>query len=94
MVTSLPQINLSDEVCSGNALGKHPKENFDKEKAWRDSKVLELAHSDVVGPFPSLSFNNAFYFLTLLMTFLDTLGSTFFGKKEKFLMDSRISRLM
>jgi hypothetical protein len=71
-------------------LGKHPETtNFNKGKDWRASKVLDMVQSDVVNPFPSLSFSKAHY----LLTFLDTLGSTFFNRKKNLLIDSRSSRL-
>ena len=49
MVISLPQIKYSKGVCTCCEENKHPKEKFDN--SWRATIVLELVHSDVVGPF-------------------------------------------
>lgn len=47
-------------------MGKHPKEKFDKGKAWRALEVLQLVHSDVAGPFPAPSFRKARYVLSFI----------------------------
>lgn len=66
MVTSLPQINFLEGVCSGCSMGKHPEEKFDKGKSWRGLKFLQLVHNDVAGPFPTPSFSNVHYVLTFI----------------------------
>jgi hypothetical protein len=42
---------------------------FDKGKYWKELKFLELVCSEVVGRFPSLSFNKALYLLTFIDDF-------------------------
>jgi len=74
-------------VC---VLGKHPQDTFDKGNFWRDSKALQLFHSDVVGPFPTLSFQGAHYFLTFTDDYSRNTWVYFLKKKgevyDKFLM--------
>jgi transposase InsO family protein len=69
MVTSLPRISFSDGVCSGCALGKHPEDSSTKGRLGGLQKSLSWFHNDVVGPFPSLSFNKAHYLLTFIDDF-------------------------
>ena len=49
MVYGLPSIQEMKEVCEGCALGKHHRESFPKENAWRAKVPLELVHTDVCG---------------------------------------------
>ena len=69
MVTSLPLVWFLGSVCQGCILGKHPKENFDKGKAWRASRILELVHIDLAALFQHPSFNRACYVLTFIDDF-------------------------
>ena len=69
MVIGLPSVQFSGGVCQGCILGKHPKEKFDKGKAWRASQILELVHSDLAGPFQHPSFSKARYVLTFIDDF-------------------------
>lgn len=66
MVIGLPLVHFPDVVCQGCILGKHPKEKFDKGKDWRASQLMELVHSDLVGPFSHASFSKAQYVLTFI----------------------------
>ena len=66
MVIGLPQVQFSEGVCLGCEAGKHPEEKYDKGKSWKTTTVLELVHSDVVGPFPVPSFGKARYVLTFI----------------------------
>lgn len=66
MVIGLHSILFSNGVCQGCILGKHPKEKNDKGKACRATQILELIHSDLVGPFPHPSFSRAKYILTFI----------------------------
>ena len=52
LVIGLPNIHFSKGVCEGCVLGKHPHEKFNKGKSQRDSTLLDLIHSDLMGPFP------------------------------------------
>jgi hypothetical protein len=52
LVDGLPDIYFSKGVCEGCVLGKHPQEKFDKGKSQRASALLDLIHSDLMGPFP------------------------------------------
>ena len=69
MVIGLPSTQFSGGVFQGCILGKHPKENFNKSKAWRGSQILELVHSDLAGPFSHPSFSRAQYVLTFIDDF-------------------------
>jgi len=66
MVTRFPDIHFSKGVCQGWVLGKHPKEKFEKQNAWRDSSPLELIHIDMIGPFSHPSINKLRYMLTFI----------------------------
>jgi hypothetical protein len=64
MVTSFPDMHFSKGVFQVCVLGKHPKKNFEKGKAWRVSSPLVLIHSDLMGPFPHPFINKERYMLT------------------------------
>ena len=63
MVHGLPQVQFSHGACFGFTHGKHLEKMF-KGKSWRSESVLDLVHSDVVGPFPISSFGKSLYALT------------------------------
>ena len=56
MVIDLPPISFSKGVCRGCILEKHPQHSFDKGKSHRASEIMQLVHSDILGPFLGLSF--------------------------------------
>jgi hypothetical protein len=57
MIDDLPDMHVSKGICGGCVLGKHPQEKFDKGKTQKASSLLDLIHSDLMGPFmhPSIS---------------------------------------
>jgi hypothetical protein len=69
MVYGLPHIQYTNRVCQGCILGKHPEENFNTGKAWRESSLLYLVHSEISGPFPHPSINKYKYALTFIDDF-------------------------
>ena len=66
MVEVFPLIQTSDGICPGCLVGKHPNKRYEVGKAHRDASILDLIHSDVVGPIPTTSINGCKYFLTLI----------------------------
>jgi hypothetical protein len=66
MITSLCNIKFIDGVCQGCILGNHPEEEFEKGKKRRELSILELIHSDVLGPFPHPSMIKVRYVLTFI----------------------------
>jgi hypothetical protein len=65
-VKGLKNIQFSEGVCEGCILGKHPKDNFEKQKAKRASSSLDIVHSDLMGSFPHPSISKAWYVLTFI----------------------------
>jgi hypothetical protein len=63
LVDGLPYIRFSKGVCEGYVLGKHPQEKFDKGKSERASTLLDLIHSDLMGPFLHPSIKKAKFVL-------------------------------
>jgi len=49
MVIEFPNIHFSKVVCQGCVIGKHPREMFEKGKAWSASSTLEIIHNDLMG---------------------------------------------
>ena len=66
MVEGLPLIQTSNGVCTGCFVGKHPEKRYDVGKAHRAASILDLIHSDVVGPMSTNSINGCRYFLTFI----------------------------
>ncbi|CAL8998208.1 unnamed protein product [Prunus brigantina] len=57
------------DVCEGCVSGKHHREKFDKEGAWRASYPLELVHTDLCGPMQNESIGGNRYFITFIDDF-------------------------
>ncbi|CAL9012352.1 unnamed protein product [Prunus brigantina] len=69
MVTGLPVLTEMKDVCEGCVSGKHHREKFDKEGAWRASYPLELVHTDLCGPMQNESIGGNRYFITFIDDF-------------------------
>ena len=69
MVKGLPSIKLSNGTCKGCAVGKHAERNYEKGKARIYVQVLDLVHSDLIGPLPTPSYGGLRYVLTLIDDF-------------------------
>ena len=57
------------EVCEVCALGKHHRESFPKENAWRAKVPLELVYTDVCGPMSTPTNGGNRYILTFIDDF-------------------------
>ena len=68
-VNGLPPLRFSKHTCTGCQLGKHSKTKMPKETRHHASKILELIHSDVCGPFRVASTGGARYFVTFVDDF-------------------------
>ena len=66
MVRGIPNISKQDQVCESCVFGKHHRDPFPKEKAWRAKNPLELVHSDLCGPMRTNSLGGNRYFLTFI----------------------------
>ena len=66
MVTGLPMVSCKDGVFSSCVLEKHHRDSFDKRASWYALVSLELVHSDLCGPPPSVSFSSFKYFLNFI----------------------------
>ncbi|KAI5330093.1 hypothetical protein L3X38_029490 [Prunus dulcis] len=69
MVTGLPVLTEMKDVCEGCVSGKHHREKFDKEEAWRASCPLESVHTDLCGPMQNESIGGNRYFITFIDDF-------------------------
>ena len=65
-VKGLPPLHFSSQVCSGCQLGKHARTKMPKLASHQASKILELVHSDVCGPFRVNSLGGHRYFVTFI----------------------------
>ena len=66
MVEGLPSIKFSKGTCKGCIVGKHAMRKYDKGKERKVFQVLELIHSDLIGPPTTPSYGNSRYFLTFI----------------------------
>ena len=51
-------------------MGKHVERKYDKGKARRVVQVINMIHSDMIGPLPTPSYGNSMYVLTFVDDFL------------------------
>ena len=52
--------------CPGCVLNKHHQDSFEKHASWHTSAPLQLVHSDLCGPLPTVAFSGFKYFLTFI----------------------------
>ena len=57
------------KTCTGCVLGKGHRDSFPKSSESRSSRVLELVHSDIVGPLETPSIGGSRYFITFIDDF-------------------------
>lgn len=50
LVTGLPELNISTELCVDCLKGKQHREPIPKKSTWRATERLELIHADLCGP--------------------------------------------
>ncbi|GMJ08877.1 hypothetical protein HRI_004556900 [Hibiscus trionum] len=65
MVTGLPQILISSQVCEECVISKQHREPFQKGKSWWARKTLDLVHLDLCGPITQMS-NGAYKLYNLI----------------------------
>ena len=68
-VHGLPPLHFSRHVCTGCQLGKQTRTKLPKEATFHATKILQLVHSDVCGPFRTTSLGGARYFVTFIDDF-------------------------
>ena len=64
MVEGIPPINTSNGACIGCVVGKHLERSYKEGKERRDTRVLGLVHSYLIGPLPTPSYRGSRYVLT------------------------------
>ena len=65
MFQGFPLIKSAQGVCQGCVVGK-PEKMYEVGKERRETSILDLIHSDVLGPIPIEYMNGSKYFLTLI----------------------------
>lgn len=66
----IPTVNRTTKtLCGGCSKGKHSIESFPSRSVTKTSRVLELVHTDVMGPMRTLSKGGARYILTFVDDF-------------------------
>jgi hypothetical protein len=83
LVDGLLDIHFSKGICEGCVLGKHRQEKFSKGNTQRDSRPLDLIHSDLMGPFPHPSIKSVRFVLIFVDDFSRFTWIYSPGKKSK-----------
>ncbi|KAL4575763.1 hypothetical protein LXL04_011848 [Taraxacum kok-saghyz] len=73
----------NDEVCESCILGKHARDSFPQDKAWRASSPLELVHTDICGPMKTHSLAGNMYVLSFIDDFSRKLWIYFLKEKSE-----------
>ena len=94
LVYGLPSIQEVKEVCEGCALGKHHRESFSKENAWRAKAPLELVHTDVCGPMTTPTHADNRYFLIFVDDFTRMTWLYFMRQSPMFSQFSKSFKVM
>jgi transposase InsO family protein len=66
MVTGLPQIVNTSQICEDCVVGKQHRSPFPQGKSWRAKNALELVHSDICGPIKPTSNGGKKYFILFI----------------------------
>ena len=83
VVTGLPDLNIEHEgTCKGCARGKNIKNPFLKSET-KTKCMLELIHSDVCGPMPSISLSEYEYHVTFIDDYSRKTCIYFLNKKSE-----------
>lgn len=83
MVTGMLEFNMNHEgVCQGCATGKHTKGPFPSSDS-KTSDILQLVHSDMVGPFPMTSLGGYIYYMICVDDFSRKTWIYFLRKKDE-----------
>ena len=69
MVEGIPPINNSNGACICCVVGKHLDHGYEKGKERRDTQLLDLVHSYLIGPLPPPSYGGLMYVLTFIDDF-------------------------
>ena len=84
-VKGLPHIHIPKQTCEGCKFGKHTRTKIPKIATFQASKILELIHSDVCGPFRISSTGGAKYFVTFTDDFSRKIWVYFISQKSQVL---------
>lgn len=84
-VKGMSKIQFSKQTCSGCQLGKQARTKIPKESTYHASKILELVHSDVCGPFKVNSTGGARYFVSFIDDYSRKLWIYFMSHKSQVL---------
>ena len=84
-VKGLPPLQFSRYVCSGCQLGKHSRTKLPKQTSYSATKILELIHSDVCGPFRVNSLGGHRFFVTFIDDFSRKMWVFFLSHKSQVL---------
>lgn len=66
MVTGLPLLESSNQLCEACVLGKQHRDPFAVGKSRRATQPLQLVHSDICGPMETESHGGNRYFITFI----------------------------
>ena len=69
MVNGLSTIKESEYACEACTLGRQQRNSFPSGKSWRDTKPLQLVHTDICGPLEPVSHGGNKYFLSFVDDF-------------------------
>jgi hypothetical protein len=84
-VRGLPSLRFSKHTCHGCQLGKHSRTKLPKQTSHSATKILELIHSDVCGPFRVNSLGGHRFFVTFIDDYSRKMWVFFISHKSQVL---------
>ena len=82
-VCGLPNMSISNYPCSSCLTGKQSRKTIPKIRTHESTKILQLVHSDVVGPFRVRSLGGEKYFVTFINDFSRKTWIYFISSKDQ-----------
>lgn len=66
LISGLPKVEKHKNIFEECAKGKHTRENFSKDNAWRAHRPLQFVHLDIFGPMQTKSLGKLSYFIIFI----------------------------
>ncbi|KAK2403406.1 putative mitochondrial protein [Trifolium repens] len=94
LVSGLPEIKTPTDLCEHCLIGKQPRKSFVSDIAMRAKQVLGVVHTDVCGPFETLSLGGNRYFVSFVDEFSRMMWIYLIKTKDEVLQKFKSFKIM
>jgi transposase InsO family protein len=94
LVSGLPEIKTPKDLCEHCLIGKQPRKSFVSDIPMRAKQVLDVVHTDVCGPFETLSLGGNRYFVSFVDEFSRMMWIYLIKTKDEVLQKFKSFKIM